>query len=463
MPRKDASYKGPAPQVFYNPLLRTLGESTKHTAGVPLTPRSQYHPTLMASGIDPDNCPWEMEGFKFNAAGKKVYKAGVYHRIRRAFIHLQAKGMAARIKGAPGTSRGFWTLTEAGVESALSLRQADLDMGTLTNPILHALADANLYKTKGVPLKMWGYRIVPLMDNSIHRKDALALVEKALPVLVSAGLVQQKKGLWVLTPSGVEKALGIRADYSEWNVTTFWLNSVLPEFYPKMERHLSAKFPRSRDFNEILDLVNNYLTSLMSRDGLRPRIKAGKHPCVSQLCRWAARQACSQFRNEGRDAHTRSFKGALTERDRRHLQSMSEGGPQDLLADTMHSSDLDPIFLQTNSEGRESTIVSGIGQKAPLMDVCGGDLEDEISERLSRSYGFSVIEKVIRRHKQGAPERYVRLARAYMLEGSDINDIARIEGVSRNRAASLVATIRGVLQKAQQEGELKEIPAIFFE
>ena len=457
MPRKNASYKGPTPSALHDPLLLTLGEHTQLTAGVCVSPLHIYKDTLKAMGFDPDNLPWEMAGSKVNAKGKRVYKAGVRHRIRRAFGDLLSEGLAQR---GEGEGRLTWGLTTAGVEQAGRLLQGVFDLDILTEPLLHSLGEATLYKTKGAPDKRWMDKASTMVTLP---QDSHPIIEKALAQMESQGLVQQKRNRWLLTLKGIEEAVALRSKYApDRNVTVFWLNSVLNHYYPQMERHLSAKYPRSRDFNEIFDLVNEYLTNLMDRDGLRKRIVAGKFPSASQLCHWACRQACSQFRNEGRDAHTRSFKGALTERDRRHLQSMSEGGPQDLLADTMIVADHDPIYLQMDNDGRQGALPSRSMQNAPLMDVCGGDLEDEVSIRLSKEYGFQVIEGVIRKHKKGAPDRYVRLARAYMLEGSDINDIARMEGVTRNRAASLVSTIRHVLAKAQAAGELDEIPAIFF-
>lgn len=460
MPRKNSSYTGPTPRFLRNALLQTLGEQTGYTAGILVAPRPLYNPALRVAGIDPHNCPWPLEGYKVNAAGKKVFEAGVYHRIGRAFSILLASGLGVRGKNATGQWQ--WGLSESGVQEAQSFMKDSIDLDVFTNPILHALAEAVLYKTKLPPSEAWKRRVSSLLGDKVSMKDAHKLVNKALPLMEEAGLVLKKQKGYSLTPKGVEQAVAVRELYDERSVTVFWLNGVLGEFYPMMERHLSAKYPRSRQFNEILDLVNEYLTNLMARDGLRKRITAGKHPSASQLCHWACRQACSQFRNEGKDAHTRAFKGALTERDRRHIQSMSEGGPQDLLADTMIVVDTSPIYLQADSEGRQAIHASRGTQNAPLMDICGGDLEDEVSERLAKEYGFKVIERVIRRHKRGAPDRYVKLARAYMLEGSDINDIAKSEGVSRNRAASLVATIRGVLVKAKEEGDLKEIPAIFF-
>jgi len=91
--------------------------------------------------------------------------------------------------------------------------------------------------------------------------------------------------------------------------------------------------------------------------------------------------------------------------------------------------------------------VSGAPHAHPLLDVVGGNLEDEILHRMTAQRGIALAEAAVRREKAGAPDRFARLL-GLVLSDTGFREIGIAEGVSRNRAASLVADLRAAVQQA---------------
>ena len=444
MPRKNSEYQGPPPVSFEDPLLRALGVLTEHVAGVTVPIAATYNPTLRLMGVDPKNPPWDLKGTKINIRGKKVYKPGALHRLRRAMDTLEIRGLGFRALNAQGKTDRFWGLTDEGVRFLVGEPE---NLEQYCAGLLHALGEKTAYSPKGKTPR-------GSLDTILALKSVP--VDPVLSLLQQKGFTKQEKDHLTLTQAGIQAAIEVRKDHAQQNLTTFWLGTVMAECLPAMEKHLSIRYPRSQAFNEIMDIAQGYLVNLMERDGLYKRLRDGQQPTISQLCFWADRHACSRFRNEGRDAHTRAFKGAMTDRDRRLLREMEEGGSPDLLTDTMVVTNIAPIYLQADEDGKEAGVMTATSINAPLLDIWGGDLEEEVIRKLDRKRGLQRMENVMRRRKEGAQDRYVRLTWA-IIDGNDVNDIAASEQVSRNRAASLLATVRRTLIDAQRDGDMDEV------
>lgn len=267
-------------------------------------------------------------------------------------------------------------------------------------------------------------------------------VDRWFGVLRDEGLVREVgTGSWSLTPAGIEASVGARDWCDRKNVTAFWVDRVIDKtYFQKLVTHLQYACARSAHFNELHDLVNGYLLNLINRNGLRARIAAGNQPSPSNIRSWCYKSALSQFRDEGRDALTRSFKGARTEKDLRL------GATEDIPARSIPS-EAQAVFLGVDDDGRDDIHVSGSGSSNALLDVVGGNLEDDIIHRLTAQRGLALTEAAIRREKAGAPERFLRINQM-ALQDMSFADIGQAEGVSRNRAAALVADLRAAVHRA---------------
>jgi hypothetical protein len=270
----------------------------------------------------------------------------------------------------------------------------------------------------------------------------LHAAERWLRDLRAEGLVQENaSGSWSLTLAGIAASVEARDWCSTQNVTAFWVDRVInKDYFQRIVSHLQYACARSAHFNELHDLVNSYLLNLINRNGLRKRLSEGNHPSPSNIRSWCYKAALSQFRDEGRDALTRSFKGARTEKDLR-VEASDDIPTRSIPSETQ------VVFLGVDDDGREDVHVSGSTSNHPLLDVVGGNLEDEILHRLHAQRGLALTEAAIRREKAGAPERFVRLHRMVQ-EDQSFTSIGISEGVSRNRAAALVADLRAAVQRA---------------
>ena len=332
-------------------------------------------------------------------------------------------------------------------------------------PDAYRLADDLLERPQGLPARSWeNLKDFWLACEKIGRTSArpvvltaaekgvrdffsacesvgeLFTVEKWLLILKDEGLVRQTASGWTLTPEGVAESVAVRDLCSPVNVTACWVERVIDKAYlGKLVSHLQYNCARSAAFNELSDLVHGYLLSLINRNGLQARLARGCHPSPSNIRTWCYKSALSRFRDEGRDALTRSFKGARTEKDLR-LAVDEDVTLRSLPADTR------AIFLSPEDEGG-SAFVSGAPHAHPLLDVVGGNFEDEILHRMTAQRGIALAEAAVRREKAGAPDRFARLL-TMVLSDTGFREIGLAEGVSRNRAASLVADLRAAVQQA---------------
>lgn len=273
-------------------------------------------------------------------------------------------------------------------------------------------------------------------------------VEGVVRSLVEEGLLSVSGGECSLTPAGIVAAHDVRARYTTQNITNFWMSRTITAAYiGRLLAYLSQRCTRSAQFGELGELVNNYMASVIARDGFATRLREGRHPAFSDIKAWVYKAALSTFRDEGRDALTRSFKGARTEKDLHQAEDAD-------VADRSMPTEARVIYETLDDDGQSGAMVSGGSSSQALLDAVGGDLEEEMIHRLSWQRGIERAEAVVRRAKAGAPDRFVRLLHHVVADDATFRDIGKHEGVSRNRAAALVSDLRNALQKERENVDL---------
>lgn len=281
---------------------------------------------------------------------------------------------------------------------------------------------------------------------SLEAERLSPVVLRQLHLLASEGLLKEhRNGKWSLTREGIVPAADVRSQYERTNVTAAWIHATVDGPYlADIVADMKVWCFRSTQFNEVEELVHNYLANLLRRNGLLSRISEARYPTPSDLKGWAYRAAQSQWRDEGRDALTRGMKGCRTEKDLR----MGDG--EETHQDTVDRS-LPPttqgVFLSVDDQGHESPLVSSGHDGAPLLDVVDGNFEDEIIHHLTWTRGVAMAEAVIRKEKPGAAERFSRIFRLIQ-DGAGLQEIGDAENVSRNRAAALVNDLRDAVLRA---------------
>ena len=266
--------------------------------------------------------------------------------------------------------------------------------------------------------------------------------------LVSEGYIAISGGKWSLTPEGVAAAVDLRTTFSTRNVTDLWITCRVDAAYlTRLTSALGQWCPRSAQFGELEDLVQHYLTNVVRRDGFRKRILQCRPPAFSDVKQWVYNAALSLWRDEGRDAQTRAFKGARTEKDL--LQKNDDD-----VASRSVAADTQAIFLVVDGEGDTGSMSSSGVLPMPLIDVHGGDFQEEMMHHLSWMRGIERASAVIRQVKQGAPDRFERLLHDVAVGDASYREIGKTEGVSRNRAATLVNDLRTVLHRERDLANL---------
>jgi hypothetical protein len=232
-----------------------------------------------------------------------------------------------------------------------------------------------------------------------------------------------------LTPAGVAAALEVRPMFASRNITTEWFDRFLTrDQYDRLVRHIAARVKHSRDDAEIRGFVHGYVLNQCTNDGLRDRIMAGNDPAMGHLRAWVWRHALSTFRNEGTDAQTRTVKGSRTEREVRG----------DTTVFTSPDVPSAVVYAVEGDDGAPSS------QGNALVDVVDSSptAEEILAHHDALKHGMARFKAAVRAAKPGAADRYARVL-GHLARGLSPADVAREEGVSHARAATLIAEVRG--------------------
>jgi len=145
--------KIPTGRSFYNSLLLTLAEKTKHKPLEFVPCQDLYGPVILGAGFDPDNLeqygPPE-EGWR--RTGR--VPAGFNTRVARASYALKKPTLSRAILIAKSNIRGYWGLTQAGVREARWIKAQQIEEKTGKN-ITSQFLDDVLRRNR----KLWFYFI----------------------------------------------------------------------------------------------------------------------------------------------------------------------------------------------------------------------------------------------------------------------------------------------------------------
>jgi len=275
---------------------------------------------------------------------------------------------------------------------------------------------------------------------------------------------------WALTSAGVAKARETRSQFPGYNWTSEWLGHELntTDLYDRLHLHLSQKLSLSAATMRISDHVQGFLTTAIANDKLAKDLQAGHPPSHRRLCEYAVRHAYSELRRDGQDGHMRGFYGASTARDRAVDQNgvlvRRDIASFNLPVDTV------AVSLMTDADGSQSHVTTGGG---PLLDVADPhkDVEGTMIRNGALAVSMERLAETLRARKPGANGRYAdEILEAYRL-GYATKELAAAptaerplgQGVSLNRASTLLAQMRLTLREAIADGDLGDVRDMMFD
>jgi hypothetical protein len=429
---------------FVRPLLLSLGRATNLTPGVGVDSKVLIPEVLREAGVDPDNIPAAWLG------------NGRSNGIRRAvqFCYLALKrGLYTIAKPDPltdaGDKRGWWALTQAGVDAATTLlasHQPEPSMGVFREPIFRVLGEATGYNPDNpVPAKA----LIPLIlreagydpDNlpthwdlkgttGVYRKITFAYYalyqRRKTPLVLPA-----QGGLWGFTAAGaahVRKLVGkpvsapAAAPVDAPNATAKWYEEQLPlGLMDRLERVVARKMRVSSVTQQVQDHVQNFFVRQIRRDALAKHLKADGKVQWSKITTYAVRSAATDIRDDAHNPVCRTIYGSKTNAEVR--ASVKDGGSH---FDIQHRDrDTDGNLIPEGTT--ESTF--------ELMHDY-----NVLEERL-----YDLIRNRYRNGDRMADVLKMRIADATPAE------IAKAQGVSEHRGASLSARARACAAEVWEE------------
>jgi hypothetical protein len=243
---------------------------------------------------------------------------------------------------------------------------------------------------------------------------------------------------WSLTEAGVATAVKIRRHFTTHsNTTAVWLNGQLQgEFLKRLTDNLQydPRLTKERAAGELLDHVHSYFADAIRLDAFQPRLEHGEPPTLKQIADWIGRKAISTFRQYGRDGLQRAIRGALTSPERAAGEVTREA--------------MAPSTYQVVLQGGEE---DGSDEGAPTQVLVDTEAQSAL-HLIAWEEGMRQVRDAIRRQKPGAPERYVGVFEQ-MCADCNAPTIGTLQGVSRNRAASLMADTREAVRAAAQTAQ----------
>lgn len=259
-------------------------------------------------------------------------------------------------------------------------------------------------------------------------------------------------GRWMLTPYGVEVALKLNGATLEApqepepvevapepieeqknpqrasqgpNVTARWFGEHLRpkgKLYLMMRRSLSKRLPISAATDQIEDHIQTFVMRAIRRDSFAKVLSTGKSLPYSKVISYCVNSGRTDVRNMGTDPVCRTLYGAQTEKERRDRPVCAVEPPKEKEKDT------------------DGNMISG----STVLDEESLDFE-RIWKR---------VEESIEERKPGAWQRYAGLL-LMQYEGYSRKEIAQAEGVTPNRAASMMAESRRLMRAARRDGDFE--------
>lgn len=256
--------------------------------------------------------------------------------------------------------------------------------------------------------------------DGLHRAMVLPIVKGFKTNLIESGHLIKKPAGWGMTPDGMKCAILVHDRYNRKNVTACWVDrNLTPAAFKDLHAYLAMRCVKSRMMGEIDDLAHAFLVRLIARDGLRATLWDNKPLGMTQIRSWAYRTALNQFRDEGRDALTRTSKGA-------NLTSDREG----------------------HSTAKEATIVA-----SPIYhQTSSGETVEALSDVIASP---TVFDSDIAVHAMTqAIVALNPLVGDYLLEGTSTADIATMTDASKGQVRFAIRQMRASAQRRACEGRL---------
>jgi hypothetical protein len=255
---------------------------------------------------------------------------------------------------------------------------------------------------------------------------------------VEAERVARLAATWNITQKGREHAglvSGPKAKKAPANATAKWLDQQLkfkkgePErqLHRKMRITLSKRLPVSANTDQVEDHIQNFLLRMIRRDAFAKHLESGRCLPYSKVVAYCVNSGRTDARDMGKEPVCREMFGARTEKERR-LRA----------ADTADPAFGEPTAGEWDTDGN---IVPP--NDIPMTEEEAGDFDAL----------WSRIETIVYDRKPQAWERYTGLL-AMKAQGYTIREIAEHEGVSRNRAASMLAEARRHVRDGRADGDM---------
>ena len=255
-------------------------------------------------------------------------------------------------------------------------------------------------------------------------------VQYRIKSLREKGLIKTcKRGFWSLTPAGIEVARSLcpplaKAQETRRNATGRWLNEHLtPErgqehslLFSGMMAAVKRHLPGTARAELVEDSVNNYIVRAIQRDAFAAKLQMGKL-AYSQVISYCVNSGRTDARNLGTDPVSRELLGARTEQERKTGRFM-----------------LDPeVAIPLDTDGN------------PVLGTV-----DDFTAELDFERTWERVVDILHDLMPQAGDRYLKLL-AMRAHGCSLVEIAEQEGVSRNRAASMLAEARRCLRGEAEE------------
>lgn len=240
-----------------------------------------------------------------------------------------------------------------------------------------------------------------------------------------------------LTEAGVAKAAEIRDSFSkEGNVTSVWFEGFFGEGgYDKLIKAMEKNPSMQKEVGsgEVLDNIHGYIAVAIHRDSFQRWLVRGDTPTFNQIAQWVVRWAISGFRKHSHDGLGRHLRGARTDLERSQGKMNVAG-----MLPTTYS-----MVLQEGEDDNPETAERAIVNNAET---------EHVFNKVSWAHGMDKVTNALRRQKAGNPDRYARVL-DMMVQRMSAEDVALVEKVSVNRAASILADARNALRRARDEAD----------
>ena len=241
--------------------------------------------------------------------------------------------------------------------------------------------------------------------------------------------------LWGLTTEGVEKARTLCGN--EKNATSLWLTRHYNEIQPIMLAAIRKRMVVSTRAGLAEDHLQGFFVKLVLRDGLASRIEAGLPIHATWLASCAVRSAITDIRDWGCNPVTREILGTRTDQERRRTP--------------MEEAESIGVVAQTSSQ----VVYMKQDGMTQLLDVRDEAAVDDAERRATFAALWSRVGAAVKAAKPLASPRYVHLYHL-QLNGCRVEEIAKAEGLSGHRVASMLADVRHAIQAAKERGEFDE-------